>query len=195
MKNVWIPDLEVPKEAKKSERRTSVQIFQDGLDWFDTLKSNKTENSIDVRSSLRKSPSYWGLYKSRISWWVEFYEIIFSARKTILLWIMNTIVRPVTTHFWNISKRRMHIQDTDQQTPLAWVRRPEIIWHPVQRMRSKIGCFYFADIHHDSNSKCNSPQDSFLIDDSEYSSNQVNLCRNRSRTATKCSRKVLLLRI
>ena len=44
-------------------------------------------------------------------------------------------------------------------------------------MRSKIGCFYFADIHHDSNSKCNSPQDSFLIDDSEYSSNQVKLCQ------------------
>ena len=103
--------------------------------------------------------------------------MIFSARKTILLWIMNTIVRPVTTHFWNISKRRMHIQDTDQQTPSAWVRKPEFIWHPVQRMRSKIGCFYFADIHHDSNSKCDSPQDSFLIDDSEYSSNQVNLCR------------------
>ena len=57
-------------------------------------------------------------------------------------------------------------------------------------MRSKIGCFYFADIHHDSNSKCNSPQDSFLIDDSEYSSNQVTPFQNRVR-AKSCHKMQL----
>ena len=32
---------------------------------------------------------------------------------------MNTIDRQVTTHFWNILKRKMHIQDTDQQMSSA----------------------------------------------------------------------------
>ena len=43
-----IVGLENLKEPEKSARRTSIQIFQDGLDWFDTLKSNKTENSSEV---------------------------------------------------------------------------------------------------------------------------------------------------
>ena len=80
--------------------------------------------------------------------------------------------KQVIIPFWNISKREMLIQDRDLQNSQStgFLQQAE---NPLQRMRSKIGCFYFADIHHDTNSKCNSPQDSFFIDDSEYSSNQV----------------------
>ena len=75
----------------------------------------------------------------------------------------------------------------------SWACRSEIILHPAQRMRSKIGCFYFADIHHDSNSKCNSPQDSFLIGDSEYSSDQVTLCQKTGLSYHKMQSKSIFI--
>lgn len=59
---------------------------------------------------------------------------------------MNTIDQQVTTHFWNILKRKMHIQDTDEQMPSAWAAQVEHAgWNsfviPYQEWDQKLDVF------------------------------------------------------